>query len=487
MAFTTSGLMEGATSPAAAKFMGAVSAPQSLDSWSLAQLEQQRALQRYIQESLSGASTDSSASSIINLPPAQKPYPFKPISTILDPWNRYRPVKPVGPIDDTPKKEPDPIEGGDGIHTRDVPYAWEDWANVNHGVGMKNPKTGFMDGFKSAIGNAKIGLTGNLGLFNSPLDDPGWQSVMEANNMDMDTMKGYFSMPGQPMAANYQEAMKQHSYMGMPQMEKFDTQVKDIAKGYTSFANGTHSFDRTGFMSALANVNPDYAKSIVSVNNARMTETMYGAMALNNPGVKGTAFSSITAFQAMPSYAYDTLNALTSAGLKLDDLKASSQFSKKMNSMKPIELFQYVTALKDSPQLAAREVERISSMKTAVEQISKGGVSNLDPALSEFKGAAVSEVAKGKLGLDPTKDFTSAIESGLKTTQDVIDALHSTVTDKEPPSEKTEPSPESEKGGDGGEGGSDGGVGGNDGGVSGLDADGNPNNNESGMVGEESW
>ena len=319
------------------------------------------------------------------------------------------------------------------------------------GVGMTNPKTGLMDGFKSAIGNAKIGLTGNLGLFNSPLDDPGWQSVMEANNMDMDTMKGYFSMPGQPMAANYQEAMKQHSYMGMPQMEKFDTQVKDIAKGYASFANGMHSFDRTGFMSALANVNPDYAKSIVSVNNARMTETMYGAMALNNPGVKGTAFSSITAFQAMPSYAYDTLNALTSAGLKLDDLKASSQFSQKINSMKPTELFQYVTALKDSPQLAAREAERISSMKTAVEQIANGGVSNLDPALSEFKGAAVSEVAKGKLGLDPTKSFSDQINiNDSAVVGNVIEKLDSAITGKEPPSEKTAPSPGPENERDGG-------------------------------------
>jgi hypothetical protein len=168
------------------------------------------------------------------------------------------------------------------------------------------------------------------------------------------------------------------------------------------------------------------------------------------------------------------LNALTSAGLKLDDLKASSQFSQKMNFMKPIELFQYVTALKDSSQLAAREVERISSMKTAVEQISNGGVSNLDKALSEFKGAAVSEVAKGKLGLDPTKDFTSAIESGLTTTQDVIGALHSAVTGEEPTSEETAPSHDPAEGSFGGEGGSEGDNGGpsNDVGDSGYEGQG---------------
>jgi hypothetical protein len=115
------GLMDSANSPSAGNFMEAVSPMSPMpsnDSWSLAKLEQQRALQRYIQENLSGANSNAaanpnaSASSIINLPPAQKPYPFKPISTILDPWNRYRPVKHVGHIDDTPKKDPDPIDGG---------------------------------------------------------------------------------------------------------------------------------------------------------------------------------------------------------------------------------------------------------------------------------------------------------------------------------------------------------------------------------------
>lgn len=430
------GLMDSANSPSAGNFMEAVSPMSPMpsnDSWSLAKLEQQLALQRYIQENLSGASTNSSASSIINLPPAQKPYPFKPISTILDPWNRYRPVKPVGPIDDTPKKEPDPIEGGDGIHTRDVPFAWESALGgaILPGAGMTNPKTGLMDGFKSAIGNAKIGLTGNIGMFTNPLDDPGWQSVMAANGFTRQDFEPYFSLPGQPMPSNYGEALKQHEYMGLRAMDNLFNpnpsknpnynSVFDAKTSSTQFKDGKYSFDRASYMDYMNKVSPEYVKSVTSVNNASAAATMYGAMALKGVAA-GTPFSSVAALNAMPSYAFDILNAM-SAHTDISNITNNARFSNMLDSLSPTQLFQYKSELKNNPNFAASQAKKEETYKLMVDSIKSGeGISGFRDTYG-LEGLAISEAAKDRLGISKDMDFGSAIGGGVATTDQVLNEL----------------------------------------------------------------
>lgn len=451
--------------------VGSVNGTNLAYSWKQSELAIQRAIQKYISDGLkTGANT--AAYNSIQLPPAQTPYPFKPIPTILDPnWlDRYK-----KPEEEKPEPKPAPVDddlGGSAPYERDLPFAWEDWGPLQRGTGMTPNGEGFFGGFKSAINNAKIGLATKPNFFGHPIDDPGWQAVMDANNMPRDVMESYFSMPGEPRAMTYQEVMKQDYYAGMPALDEFSRSAtsKEIARNATHFdsTTGNYSFDRASYMGELARTNPDAARSVVSVNNARATETMLGAMALNAPGVKNTPFATVEAYQAMPSYAYDVINAFTRARpeIKVEDFTKDVRHAQIMEDLTYDQLLQYVRELSANPEFAKKEVDKITSRQTTIDQIRQGGLGAIKDVTDKTNvGVGVSEVTKERLGIDKKETFGAAINEGKTTVEDIVREMHNVIEGQPKGYDSNNPNP-SPNHGDGKEPGSDGngGNGGNSGG-----------------------
>ncbi|MFA7143087.1 MAG: hypothetical protein WC175_03800 [Candidatus Dojkabacteria bacterium] len=430
----------------------------------------------------------------IRTPPKfSAPPEFNPISTELQTGNPYYTIPPSEPkpVDEKPQEERIGGEGG-GLNPvdnsifgdRGFHYAWEDWGPLSKGLGMSTT------GFKGALNNAKIGLTG-LNIFGHPMDDPGWASVMAANGFTKADLEQYYSMPGQPMPATFGDAFKQHTSLSTKALEAAHTAMNSPTSGLSQFSSvnkdainvrsGTfngYSFDRAGYMAALA-ANPataQYAAHVTSNNNVNATKTMLGAMALGSSQFKGTAISSSIAFNLEPHLAYDYISAMMGAGMSMDQISNSFDAKSRIDSMTPTQRMQYMSALMSSPEFAAYEASKSTKAALAIEnaRLGFGAGHGLDSKDADIAGRAASTAAKESLGISPDKSFGQAMKDNPNlSVDDVTEALSDAYGHS----------------GGGGDGGNDnwGGDYGDFGGTSGLDADNDSTNNESGMVGEESW
>jgi hypothetical protein len=379
-------------------------------------------------------------------PKFSAPPEFNPISTELQTGNPYYTIPPSEPkpVDEKPQEERIGGEGG-GLNPvdnsifgdRGFHYAWEDWGPLSKGLGMSTT------GFKGALNNAKIGLTG-LNMFGHPMDDPGWASVMAANGFTKADLEQYYSMPGQPMPANFGDAFKQHTSLNTKALEAAHTAMNSPTSGLSQFSSvskdaitslngrsGTfngYSFDRAGYMAALA-ANPataQYAAHVTSNNNVNATKTMLGAMALGSSQFKGTAISSSIAFNLEPHLAYDYISAMMGAGMSMDQIANSFDAKSRIDSMTPTQRTQYMSALMSSPEFAAHEATKSKKAALAIEnaRLGLGAGHGLDSKDADIAGRAASTAAKEALGISPDKSFGQAMKDNPNlSVDDVTKAL----------------------------------------------------------------
>lgn len=361
----------------------------------------------------------------IRTPPKfSAPPEFNPISTELQTGNPYYTVPPSEPkpVDEKPQEERIGGEGG-GLNPLDnsifgdrgFHYAWEDWGPLSKGLGMSTT------GFKGALNNAKIGLTG-LNMFGHPMDDPGWASVMAANGFTKADLEQYYSMPGQPMPANLGDAFKQHTSLDPTALKNGHALATDLATGYVSMETRTsktpefngYSFDRASYMAELAKTpaGAAYAQHVTSNNNVNATKTMLGAMALQSGAIKGSVFSSSISMNLEPHMAYDVMSALMNAGMSQQQVANNFAMKDRLDSMTPSQRLQYNSLLLASPSFAA-EVARNDTMYSdalANARSGAGSMSGLSSANADIGGRAASTAAKEALGV--TTSWGDAINSG---------------------------------------------------------------------------
>lgn len=362
---------------------------------------------------------------------------YNPISTELQTGNPY--YKEREKEEKKEETKPEERTGGEGgglspssnsiFGDRGFHYAWEDWGPLSKGLGMSTT------GFKGALNNAKIGLTG-LNMFGHPMDDPGWASVMAANGFTKADLEQYYSMPGQPMPANLVDAFKQHTSLNPTALEKGHALATGLATGYVSMEtrasktpefNG-YSFDRAGYMAALA-ANPataKYAAHVTSNNNVNATKTMLGAMALGSSQFKGTAISSSIAFNLEPHLAYDYISAMMGAGMSTTQIANSFDAKSRIDSMTPTQRTQYMSALMSSPEFAAYEAAKSTKAALALEnaRLGLGAGHGLDSKDADIAGRAASTAAKEALGISPDKSFGQAMKDNPNlSVDDVTEAL----------------------------------------------------------------
>ena len=361
----------------------------------------------------------------IRTPPKfSAPPEFNPISTELQTGNPYYTIPPSEPkpVDEKPQEERTGGEGG-GLNPvdnsifgdRGFHYAWEDWGPLSKGLGMSTT------GFKGALNNAKIGLTG-LNMFGHPMDDPGWASVMAANGFTKADLEQYYSMPGQPMPATFGDAFKQHTSLNPTALEKGHALATDLATGYVSMETRTsktpefngYSFDRASYMAELAKTptGAAYAQHVTSNNNVNATKTMLGAMALQSGAIKGSVFSSSISMNLEPHMAYDVMSALMNAGMSQQQVANNFAMKDRLDSMTPSQRLQYNSLLLASPSFAA-EVARNDTMYSDALANARSGVgsmSGLSPANADIGGRAASTAAKEALGI--TTSWSDAYNSG---------------------------------------------------------------------------
>jgi len=361
----------------------------------------------------------------IRTPPKfSAPPEFNPISTELQTGNPYYTIPPSEPkpVDEKPQEERTGGEGG-GLNPLDnsifgdrgFHYAWEDWGPLSKGLGMSTT------GFKGALNNAKIGLTG-LNIFGHPMDDPGWASVMAANGFTKADLEQYYSMPGQPMPANLGDAFKQHTSLNPTALEKGHALATDLATGYVSMETRTsktpefngYSFDRASYMAELAKTptGAAYAQHVTSNNNVNATKTMLGAMALQSGAIKGSVFSSSISMNLEPHMAYDVMSALMNAGMSQQQVANNFAMKDRLDSMTPAQRLQYTSLLLESPSFAA-EVARNDTMYSDALANARSGVgsmSGLSIANADIGGRAASTAAKEALGI--TTSWSDAYNSG---------------------------------------------------------------------------
>ncbi len=361
----------------------------------------------------------------IRTPPKfSAPPEFNPISTELQTGNPYYTIPPSEPkpVDEKPQEERIGGEGG-GLNPLDnsifgdrgFHYAWEDWGPLSKGLGMSTT------GFKGALNNAKIGLTG-LNMFGHPMDDPGWASVMAANGFTKADLEQYYSMPGQPMPANLGDAFKQHTSLDPTALKNGHALATDLATGYASMETRTsktpefngYSFDRASYMAELAKTpaGAAYAQHVTSNNNVNATKTMLGAMALQSGAIKGSVFSSSISMNLEPHMAYDVMSALMNAGMSQQQVANNFAMKDRLDSMTPSQRLQYNSLLLASPSFAA-EVARNDTMYSdalANARSGAGSMSGLSSANADIGGRAASTAAKEALGV--TTSWGDAINSG---------------------------------------------------------------------------
>lgn len=393
------------------------------------------------------------------------PIEFNPIPTELQTGNPYYPTTPSEPkpVDEKPQEERTGGEGG-GLNPvdnsifgdRGFHYAWEDWGPLSKGLGMSTT------GFKGALNNAKIGLTG-LNIFGHPMDDPGWASVMAANGFTKADLEQYYSMPGQTMPANIGDAFKQHTSLNTTALETGHALATDLATGYVSMEERTsktpefngYSFDRASYMAELAKTpaGAAYAQHVTSNNNVNATKTMLGAMALQSGAIKGSVFSSSISMNLEPHIAYDVMSALMNAGMSQQQVANNFAMKDRLDSMTPSQRLQYTSLLLASPSFAA-EVARKDTMYAgalANARSGAGSMSGLSSANADIGGRTASTAAKEALGV--TTSWGDAINSGKVSFAEFateLDKARNGTTPNAP-----SPSTHNESGG-GGEGGSDG-------------------------------
>ena len=348
---------------------------------------------------------------------------YNPISTELQTGNPY--YKEREKEEKKEETKPEERTGGEGgglspssnsiFGDRGFHYAWEDWGPLSKGLGMSTT------GFKGALNNAKIGLTG-LNMFGHPMDDPGWASVMAANGFTKADLEQYYSMPGQPMPANFGDAFKQHTSLNPTALEKGHALATDLATGYVSMETRTsktpefngYSFDRASYMAELAKTpaGAAYAQHVTSNNNVNATKTMLGAMALQSGAIKGSVFSSSISMNLEPHIAYDVMSSLMNAGMSQQQVANNFAMKDRLDSMTPAQRLQYTSLLLESPSFAA-EVARNDTMYSDALANARSGVgsmSGLSSANADIGGRAASNAAKEALGV--TTSWGDAINSG---------------------------------------------------------------------------
>lgn len=370
-----------------------------------------------------------------NIVPFKGVKPFNPIKTELGRGTLYdQPEEEEEEKKEEEKIEPEvgnggPDHGDDSMFgERGFHYAYEDWGPLSKGLGMTNPKTGFFEGLKSAVNNAKIGLTG-LDFFGHPMDDPGWASVMAANGFKKEDLAQYYSMPGQKMPSSFTDALKQHTSLSEKALTKAHGIIGSPSSGFGQFTsvdptaiNKTtgafhgYSFDRAGYMAQLVS-NPAtaaYAAHVTSNNNVNATKTMLGGMLLGTPEFKGTVFSSSVSFNLEPGIAYDFTEAMLNADLTMNQIANAHSAVSVLDSMTPTQRMQYMAALTTDPDFAADEADKIGKAATALENARKGLGSDHDLTAvdDDVAGRSASVATKEALGISKDETFHSAIERG---------------------------------------------------------------------------
>ena len=348
---------------------------------------------------------------------------YNPISTELQTGNPY--YKEREKEEKKEETKPEERTGGEGgglspssnsiFGDRGFHYAWEDWGPLSKGLGMSTT------GFKGALNNAKIGLTG-LQMFGHPMDDPGWASVMAANGFTKADLSQYYSMPGQPMPATFGDAFKQHTSLNTEALKNGHALATDLATGYVSMETRTsktpefngYNFDRASYMAELAKTpaGAAYAQHVTSNNNVHATKTMLGAMALQSGAIKGSVFSSSISMNLEPHIAYDVMSALMNAGMSQQQVANNFAMKDRLDAMTPSQRLQYTSLLLESPSFAA-DVARNDTMYAdalANARSGKGSMSGLSPANADIGGRTASTAAKEALGV--TTSWSDAIKSG---------------------------------------------------------------------------
>ena len=419
--------------------------------------------QQYVREMLrkqaSGVNqvpTDSSAG-YYQIPISKPDQRGTPIKTIMDPKrDYYKQDPPITKEEDKPKEpyfQDGPGDRGHNQTGRDVPFAWESWGGLKPGAGLvaNSYDKGILGSFKDIYNNAKIGFKG-VGFFNSPLDDPGWKAVMAANNVTDKQLAGYFSNPGQAVPGKFADAMKAHNYIGLTAM---DTISKELAKNsafkdFSTFdkETGLYGFDRASYMGSLA-ANKDltgYMQSITSINNARMTETMYGIAALNSDTFKGTPFAAVTACNLTPSFAYDIISAFSPYADKEMSFAKSPQFANKLEKMSLLERMHFVDYLKDNPTAAKELHDKSSRLGSLTAELfgklqalaadSKADVGKAQATSREERAAAATSAAKQSLGLKEEQGFMDATKT--KDINEIVDTIAKAYDNIEVPTAKTD-------------------------------------------------
>ena len=414
-----------------------------------------------------------------NIVPFKGVEPFNPIKTELGRGTLYD-----QPEEEEEEKEeekinpevgnggPDPDDNG-RFGERGFHYAYEDWGPLSKGLGMTNPKTGFFEGLKSAVNNAKIGLTG-LNIFGHPMDDPGWASVMAANGFKKEDLAQYYSMPGQKMPSSFTDALKQHTSLSEKALTTVHGIIGSPSSGFSQFTSVDptaidkttgafhgYSFDRAGYMAQLVS-NPAtaaYAAHVTSNNNVNATKTMLGGMLLGTPEFKGTVFSSSVSFNLEPGLAYDFTEAMLNADLTMNQIANAHSAVSVLDSMTPTQRMQYMSALTTDPDFAANEANKVGKAATALENARKGLGSDhdLSAADADIAGRSASTATKEALGISKDETFGSAIERGAISFEDFAQeydkAKHGTTPAAPSPSTPNEAVEPSQAGP--GEGGSD--------------------------------
>ena len=348
---------------------------------------------------------------------------YNPISTELQTGNPY--YKEREKEEKKEETKPEERTGGEGgglspssnsiFGDRGFHYAWEDWGPLSKGLGMSTT------GFKGALNNAKIGLTG-LQMFGHPMDDPGWASVMAANGFTKADLEQYYSMPGQSMPANLGDAFKQHTSLNTEALKNGHALATDLATGYVSMETRTsktpefngYSFDRASYMAELTKTpaGAAYAQHITSNNNVHATKTMLGAMALQSGAIKGSVFSSSISMNLEPHIAYDVMSALMNAGMSQQQVANNFAMKDRLDSMTPSQRLQYTSLLLSSPSFAAEVAMKDTMYADALANArsGKGSMSGLSSANADIGGRTASTAAKEALGVSTS--WSDAINSG---------------------------------------------------------------------------
>lgn len=350
---------------------------------------------------------------------------YNPISTELQTGNPYYKEREREKEEKKEETKPEERTGGEGgglspssnsiFGDRGFHYAWEDWGPLSKGLGMSTT------GFKGALNNAKIGLTG-LQMFGHPMDDPGWASVMAANGFTKADLSQYYSMPGQPMPANIGDAFKQHTSLNTEALTKGHALATDLATGYVSMETRTsktpefngYNFDRASYMAELAKTpaGAAYAQHVTSNNNVNATKTMLGAMALQSGAIKGSVFSSSISMNLEPHIAYDVMSSLMNAGMSQQQVANNFAMKDRLDSMTPSQRLQYTSLLLESPSFAAEVAAKDTMYADALANARSGAgsMSGLSSANADIGGRTASTAAKEALGV--TTSWGDAIKPG---------------------------------------------------------------------------